>query len=222
MAPLDPSFRSKFIAANLPLTAVPALPEIRLHTAHPGSGLARLADSNLEGTAPPPYWAFPWSGGAALARFLLDRPETVIGRRVLDLGAGSGLVAIAAAKAGAIQVIAAEVDPNAIAAIALNAAANGVVVSAIAGDLTVGPPPDVDVVAVGDLFYAADLAARVALFLEKCLAARIAVLIGDPGRAYLPRSRLRLLAEYKMAEVGETRLVATTASAVFAFEAAGN
>src|SRR5262245_10976783 len=104
---------AQFIRQNLHLQPVPSVPEIRIYTAHPASGLRRLLDEGEGGAAP--YWAYPWAGGAALARFLLDRPETVAGRRVLDLGAGSGLVGIAAAKAGAREVIAAEIDPHGIA-----------------------------------------------------------------------------------------------------------
>lgn len=194
----------EFIRANTRVVAVPSLPEIRLHTAHQASGLWRLAVPDEDGSdAPPPYWAFPWPGGVALARYILDRPEIVIGRRVLDLGAGSGIVGIAAAKAGASQVIAAEIDPYAIAALGLNAAANGVTLTVTGGDLTPGPPPPVDLVAVGDLFYEADLAGRVTAFLDRCLDAGIDVLVGDPGRAALPRRRLRLLAEYPVADVGE-------------------
>ncbi|MFT4184427.1 MAG: 50S ribosomal protein L11 methyltransferase, partial [Rhizobium sp.] len=115
-----------FIAANLPVQPVPSIPEIRLHKAGPQSGLRRLAERDP--TFGSPYWAHHWGGGLALARHLLDRPEIAIGRRVFDLGAGSGIVGIAAAKAGAKDVIAADVDPYAIAAIDLNAAINGVTI----------------------------------------------------------------------------------------------
>jgi predicted nicotinamide N-methyase len=144
----------------------------------------------------------------------------VTGRRVLDLGAGSGLVAIAAAKAGARAVIASEVDPYAIAALRLNAAANAVAIEAALGDLTAGPPPTVDLVAVGDLFYDGDLAPRVTAFLDRCLAMGIEALIGDPWRAFLPRARLRLIAEYRVADFAQPESDGATASAVFAFEAA--
>ena len=155
--PPDPA---KFIAQNLRLEAVPAVPEISLYTAHSASGLWRL--TGREG--PPPYWAYRWAGGTVLARYLLDHPEAVRGKRVLDLGAGSGIVGIAAAMMGAASVVAAEVDANGIAALMLNAAANGVAVTPIGEDLLDGPPPDVDVVAVGDLFYEAALAERVTAF----------------------------------------------------------
>jgi predicted nicotinamide N-methyase len=209
----------RFIRANTRVAPVPSLPEIRLHTAHQATGLWRLSEPNEDGSdPPPPYWAFPWAGGMALARHILDRPETVSGRRVLDLGAGSGLVAIAAAMAGARAVIATEIDRYALAALALNAAANGVAVAVVGDDLTAGPPPPVDLVAAGDLFYERDLARRVTAFLDRCLAAGIDVLVGDPGRAYLPRARLRLLAEYAVPDVGEVEDAAMKPSAVFALE----
>lgn len=222
-----------FIKANMRIAPVPALPEIRLYAAHPASGLWRLthqvgqaAEPEEEGTEAdedepepqPPYWAYAWAGGAVLARYILDRPESVAGLRVLDLGAGSGLVGIAAAKAGAREVLASEIDRNGVAALGLNAAANSVAITVVGQDITAGPPPPVDVVAAGDLFYGQDLADRVIPFLDRCLAARINVLIGDPGRAYLPRSRLRLLAEYRVPDVGEAKGAAMKPSGVFSFE----
>ena len=212
-AHLDPR---QFILANLPIAAVASVPEIRLHTARPASGLWRLARLDAHGFGSP-YWAYHWAGGLALARHILDRPETVAGRRVLDLGAGSGIVGIAAANAGASEVIAADIDRYAVAALGLNAAANGVGVSVVLDDLTAGPPLPVDLIAVGDLFYERDLARRVTGFLDRCRARGIDVLIGDPGRAFLPRSRLRLLAEYPVPDVGEVN-TAMDASAVFSFE----
>jgi predicted nicotinamide N-methyase len=143
------------ILADMPLRPVPFTPGIRLHLAHPRSGLRRLGDSDE-----PPYWAYVWGGGAALARYILGHPQTVAGRRVLDLGAGGGIVGIAAALAGARQVLASDTDPNALAVLGVNAAANGIAIEIQPGDLTAGPPPDVDLVAVGDLFYAADLGRR--------------------------------------------------------------
>ena len=205
---IDPT---AFIQAKLPVVPVPGIPELVLHKASPSSGLAALAA--LDAGFGSPYWAYYWAGGLALARYVLDHRERVAGRRVLDLGTGAGLVAIAAAKAGAAQVIAADVDRYAIAAARLNAAHNGVAVTALAGDVTRGAPPPGDVVLVGDLFYAADLAERVTAFLDRCLAAGREVLIGDPWRAHLPKARLTMLAEYAVAETGHA---ATKPSAVFA------
>jgi predicted nicotinamide N-methyase len=211
-----------FIPANTHVVPVPTLPEIRLHTAHEATGLWRLAEPNADGSEPPPpYWAFPWAGGMALARHIFARPQTVAGRRVLDLGTGSGLVAIAAAAAGAGSVIAADVDAYAIAAATLNAAVNGVALTIVHADFTSGPPPAVDLVTTGDLFYEAALAERVTAFLDRCLAAGIEVLIGDPRRAYLPYSRVRLLAEYPVPDVGEVEGSAVNPGAVFALEPAG-
>jgi predicted nicotinamide N-methyase len=209
--PLSPD-PAAFIRANLPVKAVPTVPEIRLHQADPASGLHRLGGKN------PPYWAYPWAGGLALARFVLDRPGSVIGRRVLDLGAGSGLVAVAAAKAGAAAIMAAEIDPNALAALRLNAALNDVALEPTDRDLTGGGPPDVDVILVGDLFYAANLALRVTRFLDRCLDAGMEVLVGDVGRAHLPNERLRPLARYEVPDFGEMKT-----GVVFSFErASGN
>lgn len=205
----------RFILENLHVASVPMVPEIRLYTAHSGSGLRRLSGEGRPG--PPPYWAYRWAGGTVLARYFLDHPETVSRRRVLDLGAGSGIVGIAAAKAGASDVIAADTDPFATAASRLNADVNGVSLTAVIDDLTVAPPPAVDVVAVGDLFYERDLATRVTAFLDRCLAAGLKVLVGDPGRAFLPRSRLRLVAEYAVADFGDVLDAPVKRSAVFSF-----
>ena len=148
------------------------VPQIRLYAAHPASGLWRLGRHALgQRTGAPPYWVYQWAGGIALARYILDRPDVVAGLRVPDLGAGSGLVGIAAALSGAGEVIAAEIDRNALAALELNAAENGVALTVVGDDLTAGPPPDVDLVAVGDLFYEQALAGRVTAFLDRCLAA---------------------------------------------------
>jgi predicted nicotinamide N-methyase len=201
-----------FILENMPLVAVPSVPEVSLYTAQPSSGLRRLLGP---AGAPSPYWAYPWAGGVALARHLLDHPETVRGRSVLDLGAGSGLVTIAAVKAGAARVIAADIDLFAAIATKLNAAANSVDVSIVQDDLTLGLPPAVDVITVGDLFYDRELAQRVTAFLDRCVAAGIEVLVGDPGRAFLPHRRLRPIAEYQVADFGDAG--ATKPAGVFSF-----
>ncbi|NIJ38187.1 putative nicotinamide N-methyase [Sphingopyxis panaciterrae] len=197
MTPLD---AAPFIRDNLPVHPVPGIPEIRLHKAAPESGLGRLAARDADGFGAP-YWAHYWAGGLALARHVLDCPETVAGRRILDLGAGSGLVAIAAAKAGARQVIALDADPYAIAALGLNAALNGVRLDIRAGDVADLDPPAVDLILVGDLFYSAELAATVVAFLDRC---GIDALIGDPWRQSLPVSRLDEITRYDVAESGST------------------
>ncbi|WP_245460147.1 methyltransferase [Mesorhizobium sp. M1B.F.Ca.ET.045.04.1.1] len=216
---LDPA---EFITANMRLLPVPSLHEIRLYMAHPGSGLRRLlepdGDADESVVEPqPPYWAYAWAGGTVLARYILDRPSTVAGRRVLDLGAGSGLVGIAAAKAGASEVVAAEIDRNGIVALGLNAAANGVAMTIFGEDITAGPPPGVDLVLAGDVFYAQEVGQRMVPFLDRCLAAGIEVLVGDPGRAWLPRRRLCPLAEYQVPDVGGNGGGAPKPSGVFAF-----
>ncbi|PHY21730.1 methyltransferase [Caulobacter sp. BP25] len=191
-----------FIRANLPIEPVPGVPEICLHRAGPRSGLMRLADADPDFGSP--YWARCWGGGLALARHVLDRPESVAGRRVLDLGAGSGLVAIAAMKAGAARGVAVDVDPSAVAATRLNAEVNAVIVEARLGDLTQGAPPtDIDLMLVGDLFYDVALAQQVLPFLERCVAAGVAVLIGDPWRAHLPGEQLSVVATYPVADFGD-------------------
>ncbi len=208
-----------FIRENLRIAPVPFIPEISLYAPHSGSGLRRLEEHGEEGAEPkPPYWAYAWAGGAVLARHFLDQPEAVRGRNLLDLGAGGGIVGIAAAKAGASPVTAVETDGNAIVALGLNAAANDVQLSILHRDITGDPPPAVDVVAAGDVFYAPEVAGCVTAFLDRCITAGIEVLVGDPGRAFLPRSRLRLLAQYPTPDVGEASGVAPRSSGVFAFE----
>jgi predicted nicotinamide N-methyase len=149
---------------------------------------------------PPPYWAFAWAGGQALARYLLDNPALAAGRRVLDLGSGAGLTAIAALRAGAARVLAADIDAIALAAIALNATANRVVVETTADDLLAAPPHAgaFDVVLVGDLFYERELAERVLAFIQDASAQGAQVLVGDPRRSYFPRDRFRQIAEYSV------------------------
>lgn len=217
---LDPA---EFIKANMRLAPVPSLPEIRLYLAHPGSGLRRLLEPDCDdedGAEPqPPYWAYAWAGGAVLARYVLDRPSIVAGKRVLDLGAGSGLVGIASSKAGAREVIAAEIDGNGAVALRLNAEANGVAIRIRNEDVTDGPPPAVDLVLAGDVFYAQDVGQRMMPFLDRCLAAGIDVLVGDPGRAWLPRPRLCLLGEYQVPDVGGNGGGEPRPSAVFALVA---
>jgi predicted nicotinamide N-methyase len=191
------------------------VPEIVVHKAGPKSGLWRLAEADA--AFGNPYWAYHWGGGLALARYVLDQPEAVAGKRILDMGAGSGIVGIAAMKAGAASVVAADVDPYAVAAIKLNAEANGVAVEAALGDLTHTEPPEVDVILVGDLFYNEELAASVARFLDRCLAKGIEVRVGDPWRAFLPRTRLRLLKEYPGVDFGSSPDGELHSNAVFAF-----
>ncbi|MFC7399242.1 class I SAM-dependent methyltransferase [Chelatococcus sp. GCM10030263] len=187
-----------FITAHTRLTPVPHAPEISLYVADEATALWHKTEEEI-GTIglPPPFWAFAWAGGQALARYVLDHPDLVRGRRVLDFAAGSGLVGIAAARAGAGQVICADIDAFAIAAIRLNAAANGVDVAACAGDI-LGSDEGWDVVLAGDIFYERDLAARVTDWLLSLAGRGAGVLIGDPGRSYLPKDQLDEVASYQV------------------------
>jgi predicted nicotinamide N-methyase len=196
------SDRKAFILANTRLKPVPHVPEISLHVAHEAVPIWQKTEEELDALGlPPPYWAFAWAGGQALARYVLDHRHEVAGKRVLDLAAGSGLVAIAAAMAGAAPVIAADIDAFTEGAVSLNALANGVYVEILTQDLLDRPAPETpryDVILVGDLFYERDTAARALAFLDRNAAAGSRVLIGDPGRTYLPKDRLTRLAEYSV------------------------
>lgn len=196
-----------FILDNLTLAPAPAVPEVSLYRAHPASGLSRLD----AGGGTPPYWAYGWAGGTVLARHILDHPRTMAGRRVLDLGCGSGIVAIAAAKAGAISILATDIDPHALVAAELNAQANGAAIDIAA---EVPALPDVDIVLAGDVFYNEDVAARSLAFLDACVMAGIDILVGDPGRTFLPRDRLTRIAGYDVPDFGQSSLVR---AGVFAF-----
>ena len=174
--------------------AVPFVPEIRLLTAAEPFGLWDLTERDA-----PPFWAFPWAGGQALARYVLDHPEIVRGRRVLDAASGSGLVAIAAAKAGAASVTACDVDPNAVAAIGINARANdAATVAARVLDLAADDPSGAQVVLTADVFYQRELAGLALRFLRRAAASGADVLVADPGRAFLPASALTSLASYEV------------------------
>jgi predicted nicotinamide N-methyase len=219
-----------FVRAHTRLTACPLVPEIVLHLAdEPISLWERTEDELRAGDQPPPFWAFAWAGGQALARYLLDHPQVVRGCSVLDVGAGSGLVAIAAARAGAVVVTAADIDSFAIAAIGLNAAANGVRLTVTQADLA-GPGPVstgpasqgpaspgpastepastepaststaraglAQVLLAGDVCYDKAMTSPLIGFLGRARQAGREVLIGDPGRAYLPRDQLEPVAHY--------------------------
>ncbi|HEX2555429.1 MAG TPA: methyltransferase [Microvirga sp.] len=187
-----------FIRAETRLLPVPHAPEIRLHVADEATALWQKTEDELGRLGlPPPFWAFAWAGGQALARYLLDHPEPVRGRRVLDFASGSGLVAIAAMKAGAAGVAACDIDPFAVAAIGLNAAANSVAVEAVQADL-VGRDEGWDTVLAGDICYERDTAERVTAWLRTLSRRGATVLIGDPGRSYLPKDALEELATYQV------------------------
>ena len=185
-----------FIRANTRIESPPLLPELRLHLASDAVALWQLTeDMRAQSGLPPPFWAFAWAGGQALARHVLDHPGIVRGRRVLDVASGSGIVGIAAMQAGARAVTCADIDGFATHAAVLNAALNAVVVSATDAD-PLAADADADVVLVGDLFYDRPIATRLLAWLEAQSARGRAVLVGDPGRNFLPRDALEQVAEY--------------------------
>jgi predicted nicotinamide N-methyase len=196
---MTPDERRAFIVAHTRLRPVPHAPEISLHLADEATPLWMKTEEELgELGLPPPFWAFAWAGGQALARYVLDHPETVHGKRVLDFASGSGLVAIAALKAGAAGVTAADIDAFALAAIPLNAAVNGVGPIAVTGDDLIGRDGDWDVILAGDICYEKSTAERVSAWLHTHARRGATVLIGDPGRAYLPKEQLTRLATYEV------------------------
>jgi predicted nicotinamide N-methyase len=187
-----------FIRANTAIGTPSLVPEISLHLATEVTPLWHATEATLaKSQLPPPYWAFAWPGGQALARHLLDHPALIAGKSVLDIGAGSGLVAIAAKQAGAARVTAAEIDAFAIAAIRLNAALNAVAIETESGDL-IGGDGRWDTILVGDMCYERPLADRLTAWLRALAARGATVLMGDPGRAYLPKDGLAEIARYSV------------------------
>ena len=186
-----------FIRANTTVETPPLTPEIRLHLASEAIPLWEAGEAELAATGlPPPFWAFAWAGGQALAHYLLDHPDQVAGKRVLDFAAGSGLQAIAAAKAGAARVTASEIDPFAAAAIGLNAALNQAEIAVAEADLIDSGPEDWDLVLAGDVFYERDLADRAEPWLRRLAGRGVTVLVGDPGRGFLPKTGLERIVAY--------------------------
>ena len=193
---MTPDDRRAFIDRHTTLMATPFVPEILLHVGGPSMPLweaAFFADERLP--VPPPFWAWPWAGGQALARYVLDTPAVVEHRRVLDVGAGGGIVAIAAALAGARHVTAVDIEPFAIEACRLNAQANAIDLDTWLAD-PVGIDDGWEVVLAGDVWYEADLAAHLGPWLRTLAARGATVLTGDLGRAYLPGEGLIELADY--------------------------
>ncbi|TPI11361.1 methyltransferase [Mesorhizobium sp. B4-1-3] len=198
MKRLTPKSAKNFILDNTALMAPPHVPEVLLHLADEAHDLwLRTEEELAEIGLPPPFWAFAWAGGQGLARYVLDHPGTVRGRRVLDFASGSGLVAIAAMKAGAKQVIAADIDPFCETAIAINLQANGVEAQFLGTDC-VGTDDGWDVVLAGDVFYDKAFADRLLPWFTSLKARGAEILIGDPGRAYLPKTGLQSLAVYQV------------------------
>jgi predicted nicotinamide N-methyase len=194
-----PDVPPEFIRAHTRPVRPELVPEVELLIAADVVALWEAMETEQGRTSTdPPFWAAAWPGGQALARYVLDTPQVVAGGRVLDLGAGSGLVAVAAVKAGATEVLASDVDPFALTAIAVNAEANGAVGITPVGDVLGGDPPDVAVILAGDVCYDREMTDRVLPFLEAARARGAEVLIGDPGRVYLPEDRLSAVATYEV------------------------
>lgn len=195
---LDPDDRRTrdFILANTALQTPPHVPEIKLHLADEAHDLWHKTEEELATIGlPPPFWAFAWAGGQGVARYILDNPDSVSGKTVLDFASGSGLVGIATVKAGAKSVIASDIDPFALAAIQINANANAVVVEPVSNDL-IGADNGWDVILAGDVFYDRPLAERLVPWFSTLAKRGAMVIVGDPGRAYLPKDRLQRLADY--------------------------
>ncbi|MBE7184463.1 MAG: methyltransferase [Methylobacterium mesophilicum] len=195
---LTPQSAEQFIRANTAVAAPPHVPEISLHLASEAHDLWLKTEEELrEIGLPPPFWAFAWAGGQALARYLLDHPETAGEKRVVDFATGSGLVAIAAHMAGARTVLGADIDPFSETAFCLNTALNGANLSFTTRNL-IGEALDADLLLAGDVFFDRELAQSLLPWFENLTASGITVLVGDPGRSYLPRDRLSLLATYEV------------------------
>lgn len=180
--------------------AAPLVPEVRLHLAPEPLAPWEATERHAGAVQGPPFWAHAWPGGLALARAVLDAPELVRGKRVLDFASGCGVSAIAAVQAGAVEVLATEVDLFAVAAVEANAALNGVSVRTTSEDV-IGRDDGWDVVLVGDVFYQRELSLRVMAWLERLHARGAEVRIGDPGRSFLPSSALEVVATYAVAPV---------------------
>lgn len=195
----DRQARIDFIRANTKLLAPPLIPQVKLWLAEESLAIWEKTEEDLgRMNLPPPFWAFAWAGGQALARYVLDHPELVAQRSVLDLGSGSGLVAIAAMRAGAASACAADVDPFASAAAHVNSEANAVRIEVVEEDLLDTSPIGYDVLLVGDLFYERGIADRVLSLMERMAAIGATVLVGDPRRSYFPVERFEKLTGYEV------------------------
>jgi predicted nicotinamide N-methyase len=186
-----------FIREQTEIASPPIVPEVKLHLATEITPLWQMTEDKINaGHLPPPFWAFAWSGGQGVARYVLDHPETVRGLRILDFAAGSGMSAIAAMKAGAVSATAADIDPLALHAIDLNAQVNETEITITNGVDLSKAPQGFDIILVGDVCYQLAMATQIMRWLWLCVAAKIRVLLGDPGRAYVPESGLHELARY--------------------------
>ena len=211
-----------FIQDNTRLLCPPLVPELKLWLADESMPIWQKTEEELgEIGLPPPFWAFAWAGGQALARYVLDHPDAFAGKRVLDFASGSGLVAIAAAMAGASAVDASDIDPFAISAISANAAANGVAVAARGEDL-IGVDEGWDVALAGDVSYERDMAEAVTAWLARLAGRGALVLIGDPRRTYLARHQLESVVEYCVPVTRELEDSEIKRTGVFRFRRAGS
>ncbi len=222
MIDCDEMAQRAFILGHTAVGTAPLVPELRLHLATEVTPLWQATEDSLHRSGlPPPYWAFPWVGGQAVARYVLDHPELVAGRTVLDFAAGCGLIALAAARAGAAAVIAVDIDPFARAAIALNAVLNAdsmpdgrpARITVATEDPMGRPVPGVDLVLAGDVCYERPMAEAVICWLRTLAGAGLTVIIGDPGRSYLPRTGLTALAHHlvpTLLDIEDTDARATT------------
>ncbi len=191
--------KAEFIRQNTTVMSPPLVPEIKLHLAHEAVPLWQKTEEELgEMGLAPPFWAFAWAGGQALARYVLDHSSTVENLRVLDLATGSGLVAIAAVQAGSASIVATDIDEFATTAAAMNAGLNQVSLDIKLEDVLHQQPPSADVILVGDLFYEKALATSCLTWLRQAQGQGAKVFIGDPGRSYLPKAQLEKLAEYNV------------------------
>lgn len=208
--------KTAFIRAETKVKGVPHVPELRLHLADEAMSLWQKTEDELGDLGlPPPFWAFAWAGGQALARYILDHPDEARGKSVIDFACGSGLVGIAAMKAGARSCLCVDIDLFAIEATRLNASLNAVNVETKAIDMTTGAPPPVDILFCGDVFYDREMAEKVIGFLDLAIEAGTQVLVGDPGRSYLPKNRLGHLATYEVPVVGDLEDLEVKRTSVF-------
>jgi len=212
--------RRAFILANTRLQSPPHTPELRLWLADEITPIWRLTEEELGAIGlPPPFWAFAWAGGQALARYLLDHPVEAAGKRVVDFATGSGLVAIAAMKAGAASVLGADIDSFCAAAVEANARENAVAVEFTDRNLLEAAPPAAELITAGDICYEKPMAEQVLAWLKTAHDRGTRVLIGDPGRSYFPRTGLVKLAEYQVGTTRELEDMAVKRTGVWTFPA---
>jgi len=215
----DLPFRREFVLANTRVARPAIVPELALCLANPATPIWALSEEDLKSLGlPPPYWSYAWAGGQALARYVLDHPQEVAGRQVIDFATGSGVVAIAAVKAGAADVLAADIDPFCEAAVGLNAEVNAVSFGFTSANLLAGPPPAADLILAGDVWYRDGLAEDVMAWLKTARKAGARVLLGDPGRVHFPKEGVTKLAAYAVPTIGALEGADVMAAVVWELE----